>query len=96
MATVKAYALNLWRAHRTISRKLGLSVDYGSADVQVLVASSDVMLAGLVKVLTDKGLVTDAELNTVYTALANFTYPPLSTTPAPEDGGTAPDIDLGT
>lgn len=95
MATVKQYALNLWRAHRTISQKLGLSVDYGSSDVQAMTASADVMLAGLIKILTDKGVITDGELTTVYTALANANYPLLYTTPAPEDGATAPDIDLG-
>lgn len=97
MATIKQYALRLWRAHATVSRKLGVDVEWGALDKRVQTLSADVMLAGLVKVLTDKGLITDTELNQIYAQITNASFPALSVSiPAPQEGVTVPDPDLGT
>lgn len=96
MATVKQYAIRLWDVHKTISGKLGLSIEWGSSADRVPALTTDVMLAGLVKVLTDKGLLTDAELNAVFNSIASATFPPLpAVTPMPGDGVTAADPELG-
>lgn len=96
MATVKQYTIGLWRAHRTVSRKLGLAADWGSLDQRAGVVSTDVMLAGLIKLLTDAGVITDAQLNAMYTAIAAADYPKLpSMVPNTEDGEPVAEPDLG-
>jgi hypothetical protein len=95
MATVKQYALNLWRAHRAVCRKLGADLSWGDSTERIRMLGSDVMLAGLIKVLTDKSLVTDQELDTVFTAITNADFPVLSPVIAPEPGLETPDPDLG-
>lgn len=96
MATVKQYALQLWDTHKTVSRKLGQSVEWGSSEGRVAALGTDVMLAGLIKVLTDAGVITNAQLTQVYNAIANADFPPLpAMVPGPVDGETLPDPDLG-
>ena len=95
MATVKQYTLNLWRAHKTVCQKLGMDVTYGDPQERVRVISWDVMLAGLVKVLTDKVLVTDAELTAVFNAITSASFPPLPLVSPPDFDQTVPDPDLG-
>lgn len=96
MATVKQYTMNLWRVHRTVSRKLGLSVDWGSLDERAGVVSTDIMLAGLIKALTDNGVVTDAQLNAVYNAIASAEFPKLpAMIPNTVDGEALAEPDLG-
>lgn len=97
MATVKQYTLRLWKAHATVSRKLGVDVEWGALDKRVQTLSADVMLAGILKVLTDKGVLTDTELNQVYAQITNASFPALPVgIPAPQEGVTTPDPDLGT
>ncbi|MEH0574291.1 hypothetical protein QBA54_07305 [Streptomyces sp. B21-108] len=95
MATVKQYTLSLWRAHRAVCRKLGADLSWGDSTERIRMIGSDVMLAGLIKVLTDKGLVTDQELNTVFAAITNSDFPALSPVLAPEPGHETADPDLG-
>lgn len=94
MATIKQYARNLWQAHRAVARKLGTDPAVGSPDERIQILSTDVLLAGLCKALTDAGVLTDAQLNTVFTAVANADYPVQRAVLQPEDGP-APDPDLG-
>lgn len=94
MATVKQYAINLWKTHRAVAQKLGMNMAVGGPEERIRALSSDVLLAGLVKILTDKGVVTDAELNAMYTSLANADYPRPGTVPQDPDQQ-APDPDLG-
>lgn len=95
MATVKQYAISLWRAHRAVCRKLGADLSWGDPTERIRVIGSDVMLAGLIKVLTDKSLVTDQELNAVFTAITNADFPALGPVSAPGPGQETPDPDLG-
>lgn len=95
MATVKQYTISLWRAHRAVCRKLGSDLSWGDPSERIRMIGSDVMLAGLIKVLTDKSLVTDQELNAVFTAITNTDFPALRPVTAPEPGQETPDPDLG-
>ena len=96
MATLKQYARQLWQVHRATSEKLGLSIADSSLDERAVVVSTDLMTACLVKALTDKGVLTDADLNTVFTALSNASLPRLAPSVLRDEEGTpAPDPDLG-
>lgn len=95
MATVKQYALSLWRTHRAVCRKLGADLSWGDPAERIRMIGSDVMLAALIKVLTDKSLVTDQELNSVFTAITNADFPVIRPVTAPEPGQETPDPDLG-
>lgn len=97
MAALKIYATNLWKAQRAICQKLGLQVASAPLSERALAVSGDILLATLCKVLVDKGLVTDAELNAAYNAAAGANIPQLAVdVPMPtQDGETAPDPDMG-
>jgi hypothetical protein len=95
MASVKTYVQKLWTVHKTVSRKLGADVSWGSIDSRVNALTTDVIVACLVKTLTDKGLVTDAELQAVFNAVASADFPAQPNTVEPVDGGSPPDPDLG-
>jgi len=101
MATLKTYVRNLWGAEKTIYSKLSGGVQ----DLRVMpywsrlvVLTLDVVISVLIKALTDKGVLTDAELNTALTAAAGASYPvqPEQIPVENEDTGTHPvDPDVG-
>lgn len=96
MATVKQYSLNLWKVQKVVMKKLGLDVTWGGPADKISAMGSDVMLAVLIKMLVDKGIVTDAELNAAYTAVASATFPPVIwPAPPPMGEGDPADPDLG-
>jgi len=101
MATLKTYVRNLWTAEKTIYSKLSGGVQdmrvmpYWS---RLLVLTLNVIISVLIKVLTDKAVVTDAELNAALTAATGATYPvqPETIPVEDEDRGTHPvDPDVG-
>lgn len=95
MATLKQYTRNLWQVHRTVAGKLGLNVTWGEPEQRVLVIADDVMLAVLLKLLVDKGLVTDAELNAAYNAAASAALPkqpPVVAAPGEDEAPAEPDL----
>lgn len=96
MATVKAYAKNLWAVEVTVCRKLGIELPLASQSTRVLALCNTVLFAGLFKVLTDNGVVTDAQLNNIFNAIAAADFPsqPVSV-PAPTDDTLPPTPDLG-
>lgn len=96
MATIKQYASQLWATHKTIAQKFG--VDVASADrlTRSVALAEDVMLGTLVKILVDKGLITNADLTAAYTAVTNATFPQLpAEVNVTSDNPVAPDPDLG-
>lgn len=95
MATVKQYSLNLWKVQRTVMKKLGLDIAWAGPAEKVPAMASAVMLATLVKILTDKGVVTDAELNTAYTTVRDADFPIVWPAPPPMGEGEPEDPDLG-
>ncbi len=97
MASLKTYTLQLWRTHRDFAEKLGLKLGWSQLGFRVIALSNDLILAVLIKTLTDKGVLTDQELNAAYTAARALDLPQLpSEVPAPEgDNSTVPEPDLG-
>lgn len=96
MATIKAYTKSLWNVQKTVARKFGVDIRWGNSDIRIAALTTDVCIAGIVKVLTDKGLITDAELQAVFTNIINADFPrqPL-VVHAPGDDDVIPDPDLG-
>ena len=81
MATVKQYVV----AMRTAQKQVGIKLGSGLSDKrsQVLVTSVLAILGVLVKLLVDKGVVTDAELQTALDAAMADTYPDEPDQPVP-------------
>ncbi len=94
MASLKTYAVELWKAHRVISGKLGMNIAVGPPEERVRALSTDLLVAGLCRVLFTKGLVTDAELNAVFTAIKDADLPRLTAVMQDPDNP-APDPDIG-
>ncbi len=82
MATVKQYVTQIWDRQRVIGRKLGSDVGRVDKQTRVLVLSIDVIIAVIVKVLVDKGVVTDAELLAALDAARDDIYADEPTEPA--------------
>lgn len=97
MAALKSYATNLWKAQRVLCQKLGLQVASAPLSERALAVSGDILLGTLCKLLVDKGLVTDAELNSAFNTAASSPLPQLQTSvPMPtQDGDVVPDPDMG-
>jgi len=101
MATLKTYVRNLWGAEKTIYSKLSGGVqDLRTAPypVRLIVITFNVIISLLIKALTDKAILTDAELNAAVTTATGATYPvqPEVIPPEDEDRGTHPvDPDVG-
>lgn len=72
MATVKAYVVAMRKAQRGIAVKLGSSLEDKRA--QVIVASCLALQGVLIKLLVDKGVVTDAELQAALDAAEAAAY----------------------
>jgi hypothetical protein len=73
MATVKQYVVNMRNAQQAVAIKLGSSL--ADKRSQVLVTSVLAIQAVLIKLLVDKGVVTDQELTTALNTALNDTYP---------------------
>lgn len=96
MATFKQYALKIWDTHRAVSQKLGADISTAELTDRVNAVTTDVILAGLVKALTDAGVITDAQLNAAYNAIKAAPLPPLPAVVTPtSDNPAGPDPDLG-
>lgn len=62
MATLPQYVQQLWERQGRIARALGSDIAGADKQSRVVNRSMLVLLAAVVKTLTDKGVVTDAEL----------------------------------
>lgn len=74
MTSISTYVQAIWDRQRAIGRKLGADLGSTGKQTRVGLLSVDVMLAVVVKTLTDKGLITDAELMAVMNAARDDTY----------------------
>lgn len=72
MATVKTYVANMKPVARQIAVKYGSSGDEKTLRVAVITMLT--MLAVVIKLLVDKGVVTDAELQTAFGQTGNDGY----------------------
>jgi hypothetical protein len=101
MATLKAYVVNLWSAQKTIYFKLtGGKGDLKVMPYELRVAflTLDVVLGVILKALTDKGVLTDQDLQAAISNATGATYPvqPGDVPRTDVDlGTTSPDPDLG-
>lgn len=97
MATIKQYVSTMWGAEKTIAQQMGLDIRRSSFEVRVAVLTVNCVLAAVIKVLTNGGVITDAALQTQLNAIANSTIPPQPyTLPPPDEAtGSVPDPDLG-
>lgn len=74
MATISVYVQKLWDAQQWIARQMGVDIRVISAEARVVVLSTDLTTAVILKTLVDKGVVTDAELTTTMNAVRNAIY----------------------
>lgn len=95
MATLKTYARQLWGVQRAVCEKLGVQIAWAPLDQRAAVLSSDVTTAIILKLLTDKGIITDQELLTLANQVKAADIPPLAITVQANEDGTMPDPDLG-
>lgn len=72
MATVKQYVVNMRMAQRDVAIKLGSGLNDKRS--QVLVTSVLAILGVLIKLLVDKGVVTDLELQNALNSAQADTY----------------------
>lgn len=85
MATTKQYAQAIRSSMRTIARKMGLAVDSADKTLRIVASVVAVVIGVLCKVLVDKGLVTDQELQAALDAAAADNYPEEPSEPAPPE-----------
>ena len=95
MATLKVYARQLWGVQRSVCEKLGVQIAWAPLDQRAAVLSSDVTTAIILKLLTDKGVITDQELQTLANQVKAADIPPLAIDVIANADGTMPDPDLG-
>lgn len=75
MATVKQYGTRLWRVYRALGRTMGVDPASMPKELRVLVKASCAILGVLLKVLVDRNVVTDAQLEAGYAAAEVELYP---------------------
>jgi hypothetical protein len=95
VATLKVYARQLWQVQRSVCEKLGVQIAWAPLDQRAMMLSGDVTLAMLIKILTDKGVITDQELLTLADQVKAAVIPPLAISVSPDEDGAMPDPDLG-
>jgi len=97
MATVKVYAINVWKTQQAVSRKLGYDFRVADLPVRVMVASTSIMIGAVLRILFLKNVATDPEMDALFTGVQNADYPQLPHSPpqVPEDDSEIPPPDLG-
>ena len=75
MATVKTYGTRLWGAYRALGRAMGVDLASSSKEARVLIKATCAILGVLLKVLVDRGVLTDAQLEAGYAAAEAELYP---------------------
>lgn len=97
MGTIQQYATTLRDVGHDISLKMGYDLRQADLPVRALFTVTCMLIGGVVRVMFNKGVATDAELNTVFTNIRNATYPtlPAVAPPVGEDGTVPAPPDLG-
>lgn len=75
MATVKQYVTQLRTAQRQIANKLGVDVTQTDRQTRVIIRTILALLAVVIKVLVDQGVITDGQLQTAYQQAMDDTWP---------------------
>lgn len=74
MATLRQYATRMRATQNKVAVKLGSDLSTAPKELRVAVTSVLVVVAVLVKAIVDKGVLTDAELQTALTAAEDDLY----------------------
>lgn len=98
MATIKQYAIQVWRAQVAVSQKLGHDLRQADLPARALAVSTCVMIGCVLRILFLKGTATDNEMSTVFGNARDADYPQLPYRPpvVDEENLDPPDPDLGT
>lgn len=83
MTTVKGYVLAIRPVLVAVSRKLGTDLSMEDQGVRVLLGTVVILLSGLAKMLVDKGVLDDQELQVYLNGIAADVYPPEPSAPTP-------------
>ena len=75
MASIGQYLQRLRVMHRLTAAKLGMDLQRTSKENRVLAASAGAVIATIVKALTDKGVITDADLETAWLETVGTVFP---------------------
>lgn len=75
MATAREYATQAWAIEKAIAAKMGLQLEMASKDQRITVRSLLLIIAVLMKLLVDKGVLTNAELTGAFAFIRDDTYP---------------------
>jgi len=75
VTTVRAYTAAMRAAENQIADQAGVHLPYETLPLRVVQTGGLAMLAVLVKLLADKGIVTDAELSAALTAAIAEAWP---------------------
>jgi hypothetical protein len=86
MATIQVYVTNLRDKFRLIARKFGTDPTTTDKQTRALHLAQLVLLAAVIKALTDKGTITDGDLLAALNSARDDTWPdePLEPPPPPE------------
>lgn len=76
MATIKQYVTNMLDVERKVAWKLDADISQLSKEFRVLNLALLMVIAVVIKTLTDNGVITDAQLNAVLTAARDDSYTP--------------------
>jgi hypothetical protein len=97
VATVKQYALQVWRTQTAVSQKLGYDLRQADLPLRAFAVSGAVITGCVLRILFLKGTATDNEMSTVFTNARDADYPQLPYGPPviDEDNLEPPDPDLG-
>ncbi len=89
MATVKQYVTNMLDVEQKIARKLDSDISQLPKDLRVLNLAVLMLIAVLIKTLTDNGVISDAQLQATLAAARDDTYwREPDQPPPPNPGGT--------
>lgn len=74
MATAKVYATQVYEIQKAIALKMGIYVAGESKQVRVVLKSTSIVFGVLMKLLVDKGLLTNAELTAAFDFVGGDAY----------------------
>ena len=83
MTTLGQYMDQLLQRQRALATKLGSWLPGMATDYRVILACGDASQAILMKLLVDKGLLTDAELSAAFNAATAASFAGVATEPEP-------------
>ena len=75
MATARQYASQVYDGQRAIAAKMGVVLDTEAKGIRVVLKCTSVIFGVLMKLLVDKGLLTNADLTDAFAFVQSDSYP---------------------